>query len=220
MLTYRIDNVDIYASYGIIVTGSTGVIDAPKMKKPFGVNVSNSHGEQVDLTERFFEPKEITFRCAITANSNYELTTEMQSFKSMLLATGKRTLSIDIGTYPLIFIVYCSNGIEIDKIWRESGKVHGTFTLKLVEPEPYKIVLRSIVPSGGYNLVFGASVVNPINIYWGDGTAELGYIGNSITKSFPTAGTYYTVITGYIDSLTSLEFMISEGTTIIWNKLL
>lgn len=118
---------------------------------------------------------------------------------------------------PLVFEVYSSEGIDIKKTWNERSMV-GTFKLKLTEPEPIKKVIK-FTSDGGDNDTLGITVTSSklLNIYWGDGshTYDVSGTAQTATHAFE-AGTYYIVVTGNIDEITSLT---TTTGTIVWNKL-
>lgn len=214
-VNYYIDGTNL-STLGLRVAGSKGVIDAPKIKKPYSVNVDYLHGEYVDLSEIRYEPKQITLECFIKASSNVNLVTKLNSLKELLLTAGLKRLLIQIDEqrgYPLLYDVYCKEGIEITKRWRESGEVVGSFPIKLVEPEPYKQVLQFTGSSLQLNLnnTF-------VNISWGDGTYSRGISNMFAPHTYAQSGTYYPIITG--TDIRNLNILSYGGATVLWETLL
>lgn len=118
---------------------------------------------------------------------------------------------------PLLYEVYNSGGIEIKKKWNERIMV-GTFTLKLTEPEPQKKVIKfENVDEEHSTVSITLTSSKLLNIYWGDGSHTYDVCGTiqTITHSYYDLGTFYIVITGNIDEITSLT---TTG-KVVWNKL-
>lgn len=215
-IPYYIGGNDIYSTYGIIVAGSKGVIDMPKMKDPLSYSWPDMHGVAIDLGSPVFEYKEIILECSMRADTRLAFAENLNTFMKMLLAANTRRLQITIdAAKPLVYEVYCPDGAVLNKRWSQA-KQYGFFTLKLREPEPVKRVVRFTAPITASITI--TSVTKPVNIYWGDGTFAKDVMGTSQvrTKTFGGSGYRFAIITGDIDSITSFT---SNGAT-IWDKLL
>lgn len=211
-IKYYIDGTDL-STLGLRVSGSRGVIDAPKFKKPYSVNAEFLHGEYVDLSEIYYEPKSITLESFLSASSNAGLISSLNSLKELLYTPGlKRLMIVADPDKPLVYDIYCKDGFEIDKKWRTSGEVAGKLSLKLTEPEPFKQVLK--YTGSGLQLGLNNTLVN---VSWGDGTFSRAIESMSAPHVFSTSGTYYVIITG--TNIRTLN-ITTGGATVLWQILL
>ena len=131
------------------------------------------------------------------------------------VATGYTPAPADLK--PLLFEVYLSEGVDIKKTWNEKYMT-GTFNLKLREPEPVKKVIKHIRTGEGDKTVsITVTSTKLLNIYWGDRshTYDVSGTTQTVTHTYTVNGTYYILVTGNIDEITSLT---SSG-EIVWDKL-
>jgi len=219
-VTYTIDGID-FKDFGVFVSDSDGIIDRPKMKSPRTESWDNYHGEVVDMSHNFVEPRTITLSCFIKANNKYDFLDKLFQFENKFAVTGLRRLMIVVGAKPLVYNVYCPDAIAISKKWND-GLMVGTFKLKLTEPEPVKRVLKHYVSdNAGSNIcTIVAKSAKYLNIYWGDGTTSFDVCGDSansqtITHTYAAVGEYYPVITGCIDEIS----VFTTSSIILWDKL-
>lgn len=216
-VTYYLDGVDL-ATYGVRVSGSKGLFCRPKLKEPVKVKWPTYNGEAVDLRKRYYDSRDIELDCFIVASSDVEFISKANTFISLFDKSGTIRLSVVVdGSEPIIYEVYSAEGIDINKEWRSSNMV-GTFTLKLNEPEPLKKVLKYTRTSVANKTVsITVTSAKLLNIYWGDGTHTYDVSGTAlvVTHDYAANGTFYPVITGNIDEITSLT---TTG-TVVWSKL-
>jgi PKD repeat protein len=216
-IIYKLDGNDL-KTYGVYISDSAGLLSKPKLKNPLNHNWETYHGEVVDLSKRYYESRDITLNCFIKASSSAEFITKCNTFLALFDQSGTRRLSVTVdSSEPILYEVYLNDGIEISKTWGHS-KMIGTFSLKLKEPEPIKKVLKYTRTSAAdktVSITFSSSKL--LNIYWGDGshTFDVSGTNQTITHDYSTNGTFYIVVTGNIDEITSLT---TTG-TLVWNKL-
>lgn len=218
--SYTIDGHD-FKDFGVFVSDSDGVVDRPKMKKPRTDSWDDYHGDVVDMTHKYVESRTITLSCFIKANDRADFMDKLFRFEQLFDAAGLHRLMIDVGSKPLVYEVYNSGGIAVTKKWND-GLMVGTFKIKLVEPEPVKRVLKHYVTdNAGSNVcTIVMKATKYLNVYWGDGTADIDVCGDSseaktITHTYSAVGEYYPVITGCIDEIESF----TTSSIIVWNKL-
>ena len=225
VIKYLLDGVD-FKDYGISVSKSKGLVDIPKLKEPNSVEFSGYHGKAVDLYMPRFQQREITLECFIKAeNGQMAFVQQLSSFAA--LWTQKRTgnmpaglheLTVMIGTMkPLIYMVYLGEGAAVEKTWNDNRMV-GTFSLKLIEPEPVKKVIKHLCLDEETAVTYiTLSTEKRVNIYWGDGTMDSDISGNDIKikHRYAANGDYFIVITGVIESIAKTE----TNDIIIWEKL-
>lgn len=213
---YLLDGVD-FKTYGIGVSSSS-TIGKLKMKEPFKVEWDNYHGDAVDLRKKYYKARDITLDCYIKADSVTDFLSKFNAFSAVFdkAYTNRLTLLLE-GNEPIPFEVYLRDGIDLKKTWN-AGLMVGTFTLVLNEPEPVKRVLKYTRTSDADKTVsITVTSTKMLNIYWGDGehTFDVSGTAQTITHNFTANGTFYIVVTGCIDEITSLT---TTG-TVIWAKI-
>jgi hypothetical protein len=214
-VTYSIGGKDP-REYGIYVSGSEGILGSPKLKKLTTFSWDSHHGESVDLKSKLYEPREITLSCFLSARTAEEFILNFTAFRQLFEKPGTCRLEINaIPDKPMLYEVYCKDGIDVSKAWSEDTMT-GTFKLKLIEPEPVKRILKFVRSSSrtAINLVLLSNKV--VSIYWGDGTVDHDVMGSAspIKHTYSADGDYYIVIAGNID-----EVNTTSNATIVWNKL-
>lgn len=219
-ITYKLDGTDI-KDYNVFVSASDGLISRPKPKDNLQVDWADYNGKVVDLSKRRYEPRQIEIDCFIKADTQAEFITKCNTFLALFDATGTRRLEVFVDyettPKPLVFEVYLSDEVKVSKKWSSATMV-GTFSLKLTEPEPIKKVLkytRTADANKTVGITFTSSKL--LNIYWGDGSHSYDVSGTAqtITHNYTNNGTFYIVVTGNIDEITSLT---TTG-AVVWNKL-
>lgn len=217
-IAYLIDGIDIKERYGVSVSASDGVVNRPALKGMASVSWDNYHGEAVDLRHKFYQPREITLSCFIKADSRNDFIMQVTEFEQVFDKQGTHRLLIDVHPIkPLVYEVYCRDAISVAKTWNDALMV-GTFTLKLIEPEPVKRVLKHIrVGEATKTCSITLSSRKLVNIYWGDGSVDEDVSGENITitHDYETNGDFFVIVTGSIDEITSF----STNAIIVWNKL-
>lgn len=216
-VTYKLDGIDL-KTYGVYLSASEGLLSKPKPKTSLSVNWETYHGEVVDLSKRYYESRDIQLNCFIKASTQSDFITKCNAFLALFDQAGTRRLSVNVdSTEPLVYEVYLSDSIDVKKTW-SSSNMSGAFTLKLREPEPIKRVLK-YTRTGDADKTVSITVSSQklLNFYWGDGAHafDVSGTGQTITHNFTANGTFYIVITGNIDEITSL----TTNATVVWNKL-
>lgn len=216
MVKYYLDGVDL-KQYGVFVSNSVGLLSLPKLKSPLSVEWKDHHGIMVDLTKKYYKPREIKLNCFIKASDNADLVAKVNAFSSLFAKPNLRQLLVQVEpAEPLAYMVYCEEDVEVNKTWT-NGVVVGTFTLSLIEPEPIKRLvkfMRSSVATNTVNMQYTTSKM--VNIYWGDGlhTYDSSGVEEQVEHAYSANGTYYIVITGDIDTVINF----STNGTVVWNK--
>lgn len=211
-IKYYLDGVDI-KTYGVYITESEGLLSRPKLKKTLSASWNDYHGEVVDLSKRYYESRKITLECFIKSTSKEDFLTKMNTFMQLFDASGTRRLMVVVDVdRPLVYEVYLSGDIDVKKKWSDSQMV-GTFSIELTEPSPIKRVVKIT----GTSLSITISTSKLVDIYWGDGTVLKDVSGTSQvkTKTYGASGTYYAIVTGNIDEISSFT---TTG-TVLWSKL-
>jgi PKD repeat protein len=219
-ITYKINGTDI-KTYGVYVSASDGLLSRPKPKGNVSVNWADYNGTVMDLSKKLYESRDIDLDCFIKADTQADFLLKCNAFLSLFDAVGTHRLEVFIDNEttpkPLVFEVYLSDEISISKKW-SSANMAGTFKLKLKEPEPIKRVLKYTRTSTTDKTVsITTTSAKLLNVYWGDSshTYDISGTAQTITHDYTVNGTYYIIVTGNIDEITSLT---TTG-AVVWSKL-
>ena len=214
---YKVDGRD-FKEFGVYVSASDGLLSRPKVKDPMTVNWDNYHGESVDLAHKYIEPRDITLSCFVKAESKMDFIKKVNEFQHLWDKHGTNRLLVDVHPVkPLIYEVYSTDAIEVEKTWNDALMV-GTFKLKLREPEPVKRVLKHIrVGESTKTCEITLTSTKYVNIYWGDGSVDYDVAGKDLAVSHDYAenGDYFPVITGCIDEIESF----TTNAIIVWERI-
>jgi len=219
-IKYYLDGT-LLSDYGIIVSGSTGLIDMPKLKAVFKSNVPDRNGELVDLSALYYEPRDITLECWIVADDPTDFNEKMMAFKAAIMLPGLRRLIIEVDDQdkPLVYDVYLADGISVSKKWAIST-MKATFQIKLREPDPIKKVWMFAVDDITNTVELDVDCTATVTIRWGDGSETNLYVDGlqTVEHEYPEHpfGDRYIVFTGNIDDLT----IESETAIEVWGKLI
>lgn len=149
-------NGKYFKDYGIYVSSSLGLLDALKRKPIKTYNWQEYHGESLDLSNPKFEAREIVLNCFIKGNNYQEM---FDNFRNVVLSefqkSGTQRLLVEpFGYKALPYEVYMIDEVKIAKEFSESTSI-GVFSIKLIEPNPIKIVLYTT--SDTLNLSYNSS---------------------------------------------------------------
>jgi hypothetical protein len=218
-LEWYIDGVN-FKDYGIHVESSQGLVDLPGLKTTPTIENDNYHGEMVDLSEKRYQPREITLNCWLKASGKMDFTERVKNLYSHFDREGTTRLMCSIHpTKPLVYDVYCPDGVQPEKKWHDDMMI-GTFALKVREPDPVKRVVRHLrqgETSSTVSVAFKSSKL--ITVSWGDGTVDTVYGdhtgANQLTHTYTKNGTYYVLIGGVIEEITDF----TTNGIIVWQRL-
>lgn len=216
---YYIDGKN-FKDYGVYVSASSGLVGRLERKEGLEVDWDNYHGKVIDLKRPRYKERTITLECFIEASSRSAFVNWANLFMEQFDKEGTVRLKVEYDgkTKPLVYEVYCQDGVDIDKAW---GKYNddlmvGTFSLSLVECEPVKRVLRHI---GNANSKATITITSTkmLNVYWGDGSHTYNVHGNSVTveHTYAEAGEYDIIISGVIEDIENF----STNAILLWEKL-
>jgi hypothetical protein len=195
-IVYRIDGINL-ACLGLNTSASDGVIDKLSIKGITKVSHPGEHGEDVDLSEYRYNVRKLSFKCWMAAEDNADLIHKQQKVAEII---GKnRLLRLEIVPdrfTPLVFDVYCPDGIVFNKEWNEEGEAFAEFTLNFIEPQPIKKVFVTRAPK---EPVIEINSETPIQISWGDGMVEKycfsGTYAHPYTDNIPK---HYIIVSGVL----------------------
>jgi len=216
-INYYINGVN-FTTDGIYVSDSKGIVGGLKLRRPVTQEWPDYHGEVVDMAAPRYEARDITLECFMKATTKENFLSAVQTFLARWMSAGMKRLMIVVDTTkPLIYDVYLNQGPDIDKKWNDATMV-GTFSLKLREAEPVKMIYRFIAVTGTLSVSVAVTSVKPVTIYWGDTgvSYDITTASGAQVHAYAAAGTYYISIAGVIEDVTA----VTTGATQIWSKLL
>jgi len=205
-----------FKDFGVYVSRGRGLIDGLNIKEPKEMDWDGYHGKVVDLSAPRYESREITLECFIAGIDKVDTIQKATSFFRELAKAGTQSLMIDTGEGKmLVYEVYQSGKVDINNRWTNGTNV-GEFTLKLIEPEPVKRVLKFVVSDP---LTDEPSITltseKLVTIFWGDTAKETASSTVTRTHTYSVAGTYHIVLAGVIEEITGF----STNCEIVWNNL-
>jgi hypothetical protein len=216
-LNYTINGKDLLKEWGITVSESNGLLDRPKLKPPFKLEWPDYHGQVIDLSRKRIEAREIELNCWMKASGKIDFVTKLNNFLDIFQADGTQRLTVNIHpTKPLLYEVYNEAGINIEKRWNDKLMI-GTFSLKLIEPDPVKRVVRhQRISEATKTLTVTLTSDKTALIYWGDGQKDEIYgTGVTVSHNYVQEGIFYAIIAGVIEEITDFQ---TNG-IIVWSKL-
>lgn len=210
-ISYFIDGQD-FVKYGVYVQASNGITMIPQIKDPITYNWGTYNGLDYHQDGVRYKERTIQLKCIMEANTFPDLINKALSFFSLLCANRTLRLEINAGNYTLPYEVICKDEVRLVPDFSHQNKCVGTFTLRLVEPEPVKRVLYG---NGLCEITIQSK--QPVNIYWGDGTHTFGVSGKDVSQTVThNVSSKYVVITGEPKDFTSFTSNFST----IWSRLL
>ena len=198
---YYFDGFDVY------VSSSDGITDQPERKDLTGLDWGSYDGTQYYTKGLRYKQRTITLQCFMECKGFDDFVQKARIFLTLFATAGTHRLMIQAGSAkPLVYEVFCKDAVDLSKAWNPS-KFVATFPIKLIEPEPVKMVLK-----GNGAVTINVRSSDPVNIYWGNKY----HVYDCSQNSYSTNTTGYIIITGDIDNAN----ITYSGATLIWSKLL
>ena len=202
-------NGKYFKDYGIYVSSSDGLFDALKRKKVNTYDWAEYHGSSLDLSSPKFEQREISLKGFVVGDNWVSMKFRFDTIISELQKAGTQRLLIEpFGMKPLPYEVYMEDSSELQKTFSD-GKMVGIFTLKLIEPNPIKKVLR--VNGNMLRLSYNSNTETEIS--YGNGEKDIAYSNASLSKVLPSGS--IVVIAGNIENMSNL---ITDA-EVLWERL-
>jgi hypothetical protein len=169
-----------FADFGINVQESKGVLDKLKPRERNSYTWAEYHGKQIDLSKPYYESREIELQCWLKASDSNRLTENFNSFLSLFDTKSTKRFTIEpFGNKEYAYEVLLNGPSELSKEFRE-GEMYGSFTLKLLEPNPIKKILKTTLDT--FKLSY--EIDSETEIFFGDGTKQTGRGNVSLTKDY------------------------------------
>lgn len=204
-------NGKLFKDNNVLISSSDGIGDGLKRKSVNTYDWAEYHGTTPDLSNPKFEAREITLKGFVVGSNWEQMKSNFDAIVGEFQKAGTQRLLIEpFGLKALPYEVYCEDATPLNKTFRQ-GKMVGIFALKLIEPNPIKIVLMLTGPL--LNLAFDSKLET--EIFYGNGTKDLVYTDAAIVGKPMPAGVNYIVIAGNIEQITN----ITTNATILWHRL-
>lgn len=202
-------NGKYFKDYGVYISSSDGLFDALKRKKVNTYDWAEYHGSSLDLSSPKFEQREISLKGFVVGDNWVSMKFRFDTIISELQKAGTQRLLIEpFGLKPLPYEVYMEDSSELQKTFSD-GKMVGIFTLKLIEPNPIKKVLR--VNGNMLRLSYNSDTETEIS--YGNGEKDIAYSNASLSKVLPSGS--IVVIAGNIENISNL---ITDA-EVLWERL-
>ena len=202
-------NGKYFKDYGVYISSSDGLFDALKRKKVNTYDWAEYHGSSLDLSSPKFEQREISLKGFVVGDNWVSMKFRFDTIISELQKAGTQRLLIEpFGLKPLPYEVYMEDSSELQKTFSD-GKMVGIFTLKLIEPNPIKKVLR--VNGNMLRLSYNSKFETEIS--YGNGEKDIAYSNASLSKVLPSGS--IVVIAGNIENISNL---ITDA-EVLWERL-
>lgn len=202
-------NGKYFKDYGVYISSSDGLFDALKRKKVNTYDWAEYHGSSLDLSSPKFEAREITLKGFVVGDNWVSMKFRFDTIISELQKAGTQRLLIEpFGMKPLPYEVYMEDSSPLEKTFSD-GKMVGIFTLKLIEPNPIKKVLR--VNGNMLRLSYNSDTETEIS--YGNGEKDIAYSNASLSKVLPSGS--IVVIAGNIENISNL---ITDA-EVLWERL-
>lgn len=161
-------NGKYFRDWNVFVSDSEGLFDALKRKKVNSYQWAEYNGQSVDLSSPKYEAREITLKCFVVGDNWVAMKANFDALVSEFQKSGTQRLLIEpFGLKPLPYEVYMEDSSPLEKRFRE-GKMVGVFSLKLIEPNPIKMVLY--LTGNSLNLAYNSP--KETEIFYGNGLKE------------------------------------------------
>ena len=202
-------NGKYFKDYGVYISSSDGLFDALKRKKVNTYDWAEYHGSSPDLSAPKFEQREISLKGFVVGDNWVSMKFRFDTIISELQKAGTQRLLIEpFGMKPLPYEVYMEDSSPLEKTFND-GKMVGIFTLKLIEPNPIKKVLR--VNGSMLHLSYNSEFETEIS--YGNGEKDIAYSNASLSKVLPSGS--IVVIAGNIENISNL---ITDA-EVLWERL-
>ncbi|WP_145953276.1 hypothetical protein [Chryseobacterium indologenes] len=171
-----------FADFGINVSDSKGVLDGLKPRERNSYTWAEYHGKQFDLSKPFYEAREMELQCWLRASDSNRITENFNSFLSLFDTKSTKRFTIEpFGNKEYAYEVLLNGPAELTKEFRD-GIMYGSFTLKMIEPNPIKKILKTDLDT--FKLSY--EIDSETEIFFGDGTKQTGRGNVSLTKDYST----------------------------------
>lgn len=177
---YSLNNKS-FKDFEVYVSESKGLVGQLERKDVVQYDWSEYHGISPNLRNPKFKERVIELECFIRGENWEQLFTRFRSFIiSEFSKSGTQRLHVTPFNFKTFaFEVFCKDEIKPEKRFKE-GEMFATFTLKLIEPNPIKTILKTNLDS--FKLSYESTTET--EIFFGDGTKQTARGNVNFTKNY------------------------------------
>ena len=170
-----------FKDFGVYVSESIGLVGLLESKNVTQYDWAEYHGIAPDLRKPKFKERTIELKCFIRGNNWEELFNSFMMFVIKEFSKpGTQRLHVEpFGFKTLPYEVYIKDEVKPEKQFSD-GEMFATFSLKFIEPNPIKRVLKTSLDT--FKLSY--EIDSETEIFFGDGTKQTGRGNVSLTKDY------------------------------------
>lgn len=170
-----------FKDFGVYVSESVGLVGLLERKDVSAYDWGEYHGQSVNLRNPKFREREIELKCFIRGNDWESLFAHFRNFIIKEFGKpGTQRLHIEpMGFKTLPYEVYMKSEVVPEKTFRD-GEMFATFSLKVIEPNPIKIVLKTLLDQ--FKLSYESTTET--ELFFGDGTKQTARGNVNFTKNY------------------------------------
>lgn len=174
-------NGKYFKDFGVYVSESIGLVGLLESKNITQYDWAEYHGIAPDLRKPKFKERTIELKCFIRGNNWEELFNNFMTFViGEFSKSGTQRLHIEpFGFKTLPYEVFMKDEVKPEKQFSD-GEMFATFSLKFIEPNPIKRVLKTSLDT--FKLSYESD--SETEIFFGDGTKQTGRVNVSLTKDY------------------------------------
>lgn len=170
-----------FKDFGVYVSESLGLVGLLESKNFTQYDWAEYHGIAPDLRKPKFKERTVELKCFIRGNNWEELFNNFMTFVIGEFAkSGTQRLHVEpFGFKTLPYEVFMKDEVKPEKQFSD-GEMFAIFTLKFIEPNPIKRVLKTTLDT--FKLSY--EIDSETEIFFGDGTKQTGRGNVSLTKDY------------------------------------
>ncbi|WP_284461639.1 hypothetical protein [Chryseobacterium sp.] len=170
-----------FKDFGVYVSESLGLVGLLESKNITQYDWAEYHGISPDLRKPKFKERTVELKCFIRGNNWEVLFNNFMTFVIEVFSKpGTQRLHLEpFGFKTLPYEVYIKDEVKPEKQFSD-GEMFATFSLKFIEPNPIKRVLKTTLD----NFKLSYEIDSETEIFFGDGTKQVGRGNVSLTKDY------------------------------------
>ncbi|MCJ8153252.1 hypothetical protein MKJ01_05685 [Chryseobacterium sp. SSA4.19] len=163
-------NYKDFRDFRVYVSDSIGITDGLERKPVQSYDWAEYHGTSPSLTKPRYKERKIELKCFIDGENWEVMVINFNSFKDQFTRSGTQRIHIVPFEHTVLpYEIYIQEEISLEKTFRK-GRMVGIFSLKLIEPNPIKKVLKTSLDS----FILKYNSKSETEIFPGDGTKLTG----------------------------------------------
>lgn len=174
-------NGKYFKDFDVYVSESIGLVGLLESKNITQYDWAEYHGIAPDLRKPKFKERTLELKCFIRGNNWEELFNNFMTFViGEFSKPGTQRIHIEPFGYKVLpYEVFMKDEVKPEKQFYD-GEMFATFSLKFIEPNPIKRVLKTTLDT--FKLSY--DIDSETEIFFGDGTKQTGRGNVSLTKDY------------------------------------